>query len=62
MAENLMKPAAQVRDLCARLQRSEGTQEGLLDEVLGAAARIQPARLGDELAAIALDNRDECSL
>lgn len=53
VAEDLMKPAAQVTDLDPRLEGCEGAEKGLLDEVLGPAIGRDPTSDSMQLTLIA---------
>jgi hypothetical protein len=62
MPEDLVQPAAQMADLDPRAHRSERRQERLLNEILGVTARREPARKGQQRAAVALHDRGEGAL
>jgi hypothetical protein len=59
VTEHTEQPTAQMPHLGACVDRRIGVQERLLNDVLRAAMVIEPPRRGEQLAAIALDDRGE---
>jgi hypothetical protein len=59
VAEDLEQPPPQMPHLGARVERRIGVQERLLDDVLRAPVPVEPSRRGEQLPAVALDDRRE---
>jgi hypothetical protein len=62
VAQDLEQPPAQMPHLGAGVDCRVGVQERLLDDVLRAPVPVEPPRRGEQLAAVALDDRRERSL